>query len=303
MALSGGFDLSGSLTVISTAGDIDFINISAGEGPATAHGITLNAAGTVLLNNSYLATGGADFSATGNGYKSLVDGNDNPNGIDIQSSSIDAQGGNISLTGHAGYSVPNESFFAFVAGSGGGGGSGNLSAGSGVLIGDGSTIQTSGSGNVTIEATFNQNITSQTGIFAFDMYGPDNTISVASGTISIVGTVIQGTAAGTGINQASVDGIEIGGGGEVQATDNGGSISLTGYVPGATSVISGNNFSFSTGIEIGGAGEVSSSLSIASDGNIVLNGAGGTVDTSNSSLTDNNIPTSPTASSSITARN
>ena len=137
--------------------------------------------------------------------------------------------------------------------------------------------------------TFNQNITSQTLFEAVDLYGAtSNLVRVANGTISVTGTVSQGTAAGTtNRNDASVGGLEIGGANtatELQATGTG-SISLTGNTSGATSMIGSSNFSFIQGVEVSGVLSVNS-------GGITIQGTSGTLNTSNSLATGSNIPDS-----------
>jgi len=131
-----------------------------------------------------LSLNGGNFSATGTGYVSSIDANGEANGINIFDSTIDAGGGNITLTGTAGYT----------------GSDGVLASGLGVGIGtDGEepeTLSTTGSGNITITGTCNQNITSQFDFFGVDIYtdvgDASNTLSVANGTLSINGTVTRG---------------------------------------------------------------------------------------------------------------
>ena len=274
--LNNSINLTGSLAVASTSGDIE-INAPS----ISAQGITLNAAGAVSIINESITTNGGDFSASGNGYTSLLDSNGDSNGVDINGSTINAQGGNVNLVGNAGYTSQN----FMEEGT-------PQTAGSGVAIANGSVIETTGSGNITINSTFNQNISSTGGITAFDLEGGSNSITAASGQISIIGNVVQGTAdarlVGGGVG--NVAGVLIGGGATVTATGAGGSISLTGYAPAADSIVSGNNLSFSVGVEIDGDGNGAIPLSIGTGGRLTLNGAGGTVDTSNSTITGDNIP-------------
>ena len=132
-----------------------------------------------------------------------TDANGEANGINLFNTTINAGGGDISLTGTAGYANPG----------------GGIDGGLGVGIGsDGTTVatlSTTGTGNITITGIFNQAITSHAYFAAVDIYQDGsgsnvNNLSVANGTISITGTVSQGMAAGTGNNAASIGGVEIG---------------------------------------------------------------------------------------------
>jgi hypothetical protein len=267
--------LGGAVTTPGGSGG--YVDITNGT-TITAQSATLSADGPLFIVGTTITLNGGDLTASGNGYTNATD-TDKIDGIDIYNSTINAQGGNISLTGNAGYSNV----------------SGVESAGYGVLIGNASTIETSGSGNITIAATVNQNIDSQSGLDAFSIYGTGNSITGGSGLISITGNVLQGTADGPAEYGANVSGIEIGGGASVTATGAGGSISLTGNVSGANSVVSGANFGFSSGIEIGGATGAGTALSIVGPnagvgGTLTLNGTGSSLDATDYTGTGNNNP-------------
>jgi len=264
VTLSGVYDLTGALTVDSTSGEIYLDGIGTSNSPATFAGVTLNATGPVLLQDCNLSLTSGNFTASGNGYVSTTNASGEANGINLFDSSIAANGGNITLTGHAGYDNPED----------------GIEGGLGVGIGtDGSTVvtlSTTGSGNITINGTFNQNITSQTYISAVDIYedassSDINNLSVVNGKITINGTVSEGETTGAGIG-----GVFIGAGALLQATGDG-SIALTGNASAATALASGSDSAFIAGVEISG------NLSVA-DGGITLNGTSGTVNTSNSTL-------------------
>jgi hypothetical protein len=266
--LAGTFNTSGSLGITSTGGFVEISGVGNSSVPASTHGLTLNAAGPVIVSNSFLATGGADFTATGTGYTSSTDANGDSNGVQVTSSTIDAQGGNLSLTGSGGYTNN----------------SGAINAGFGVYVSD-STVQTGGAGNIGITGTFNQNIVSQSKVQAVNLFDANDLISAASGTISITGHVLQGTAAGTDQNAATVSGISFGGGTVLKTTAAGGSISLLGDASGGLSQVSGTNFSFSSGIEVGGTFNGLPTVSVVGPnagvgGTITINGTGGSVDAS-----------------------
>jgi hypothetical protein len=244
-------------------GTLDAASATLGAETTAGNPATISS-GRLEIISSNLTLADGNLTAYGTGYVSSTDANATPNGITVNTSMINAQGGSISLTGNAGYDL---------------GGTG-LSMGDGVVVDSGSVIETSAAGNISVTAIVNQNITSQTGIQAFEMYGASNTISVATGTISITGNVLQGTAAGTATDGATVQGIEIGGGSTVAASGTGGSISLTGDVSGGKSVVTGANFSFISGIEVSGDSSTPDTLSVGTTGSITLNGTGGTVDAS-----------------------
>ena len=102
-AMAGTFNRTGAFTITTTSGDIVFSSVGTSLSPATAPGVTLNAAGAVAMDNSYIATGGGNFSATGTGYTSLSDSNGRQTGVNLYDTTINAQGGSISLTGTGGY--------------------------------------------------------------------------------------------------------------------------------------------------------------------------------------------------------
>jgi filamentous hemagglutinin family protein len=315
VSLAGTINNDSALTFVSTAGDIDANNatilapsatftaagnlnlseqlielggdvgVSVGSGEIlilngtiiTAQNATLTSAGPLFLNSSTITLNGGNLTASGIGWTASTN-NDLTDGIDVYNSTINAQGGNISLTGYAGYSSTD------------GTPSGNLIGGYGILIGndgtDTTTIETSGTGNITLVADYAQNITSLGGSQAFNMYGTGNTIQAVSGLISITGTVSQGTF-GNSTTPGYTNGVEIGGGAIVQTTGNGGSISVTGNVSGATVFDVGADGGGAGGIEIGGNSGSSSALSVTTNGSITLLGTGGTVNgTYASSLND-----------------
>ncbi len=103
VTLSGAANLTGTLTVNSTSGQILLNGFGSIFNPNNVAGVTLNATGAVLLSNSDLSLNGGNFSATGTGYVSSVDANGEANGINLFDSTINAGGGNITLNGTSGY--------------------------------------------------------------------------------------------------------------------------------------------------------------------------------------------------------
>ena len=270
VTLSGAASLTGTLTVTSTTGQILLTGFGSIYNPNTAAGVTLNSAGAVVLSDSDLSLNGGNFSATGTGYVSNYDANGDPNGIDLFDSTIDAGGGNITLTGAAGYTT----------------GDSGVTSGLGVAIGtDGEVpmaLRTSGNGDLTINGTSSQSDTSQEDFFGVSIYTnsgeSSNMITVANGTLSITGTVTHGatTTFGEGAG-ASFGGVKIGGGSEVQATGSG-NVTIIGTASG-TSVdgLIGADVTNSTVSTVDGTltlqGTVAGTSAIASVGVGVVNSA------------------------------
>jgi trimeric autotransporter adhesin len=290
---SSGSGGGGTITWTQTSGDpMTVVNPSGNtltlNAPVllTLNGVTVNATGTgglnIVLNSgvdanqspetvgainiqsSTLNLGGGNFTANGNGYTSTVDALGEANGINLFNSNINAGGGNISLTGNAGYTSPDGTL---------------INAGQGVGIGsDGSTsvaLSTTGTGNITIVGTFNQNITSNTFLSGVDIYQDGaasniNHLTVTNGLLSITGTVSQGTVSGT-TGSASIDGVNVGTGSVLSSTGTG-SVSVIGQASTTSSVlVSGSNSGSNQGVEISG------NLSVQS-GSMVIQGTAGTVD-------------------------
>ncbi len=279
VTLGGNLQRTGPLAVTSTTGPITLTDVGSSGDPATVQGLTLTSAQAVLIGNSYLTLGGGNFSATGTGYTSTTDQNGEANGINLFNTTILAQGGSITLNGTAGYTNPGN----------------GIEAGLGVGIGcDGSTpaeLATTGTGSITINGTFNQNITSTTFFSGVDLYSNGavsniNTLSTQNGAITITGKVLKGTAAGTAQAGGSIVGVNIESGVSVAATGTG-AVSVSGTTTAATSQVNGGNFQFIEGVGIQGSVSTSS-------GNLTISGASGTVNTSNSTLVGTDTTSAPT---------
>ena len=266
VALAGTFNRTGATTFTSTTGGIDLEGVGNVDTAAVSQGLTLTSAQNLTINNSYIDLNGGNLSASGTGYTSLTDGNGDANGVSITDSVIHGQGGNLVVTGSGGYDTFQEV---------------GTQPGDAIYMDD-STLDTTGSGNLTLTATFNHNIDVVSGIAACEIYG--STLSVGSGALSINGTVQQASAVGTGADGADVYGLIIGQTSTIEATGTGGSVSLTGNTAGSTTVVSDDNSDENLGLFLG-----SVAVSVAS-GNLTVTGTSGTINANNSSATDENAP-------------
>ncbi len=271
ISLEGDLDDTGALTFHSTAGEIFLQDVGNAESPAIVDGLTLNSTGAIDIQSCYLTLPSGNFSANGTGYSSNSDANGEANGVNIFDSNILLSGGNVTLTGAAGYTTVE----------------GQTLSGLGVAIGtDGNTpveISTTGSGNITITGSASQNITCQSFIAGVDIYSDDptsgvsNIVSVENGALNIMGTVSNDTATGPGEGQGSIVGADIASNAMVQALGSG-SVSITGNTTGSTAQANSSLFQFNEGIGIEGIVDVNS-------GDLTLHGTAGTVNTSNSTAT------------------
>lgn len=282
VAMAGTFNLSGSLTVDSTVGDIDFNGVGTLGTAATASGITLNATGAVVLNNSYLTTGGGDFTATGTGDSSNVDG------VDVLTSSINTGGGSISLTGQSTF-VNNE------------GDGGNVS-GIGVYV-DNSILQTASSGSeiTSGDITLMGNGSPGTGVTTVNnlvgVYITHSVVSVVGGVLSITGDVNSGTAQAVLNEDGSSSpftgrsiGVAIDDGSDVVSTGNG-SVSITGNTTNSTAELANLGVDLS-GLDPNSSTIVTSIVSAAGGLGINITGTAGAV---NNSPSGENVETPSTA--------
>jgi filamentous hemagglutinin family protein len=204
VAMAGTFNRTGSLTVTATNADVTLTNVGTSGAPATATGITLNAPGSVVLNNSFLATNGGNFSASNTGADM------ESNGVTITDSSISTGAGTLTLSGLGAYqNIPQAG--------------GNV-AGEGVDLLN-STLATT-TGNLTITGDGSPGVgvmvtNSLTGVVI-----SGSALSVVTGAISITGTVANGTAA------SYSDGVIVNNASTVEATSTG-SISIIGNASGS----------------------------------------------------------------------
>jgi filamentous hemagglutinin family protein len=227
--ISGTFNRTGALTITSTAGDVILDNVGSYASPATLPGLTLNATGSAIVNDSYLALNGGDFTATGTGNSN----SGNLDGVDVFSSTIDTQGGSISLTGQANYQYQA--------------GEGNY-AGSGVVVAEVSTLETASpfessitTGDITIVGNGSLQISGSPVSVINNLNGvifDDSTASVADGNVSITGTVSSGDVSGSlDYTNGDVYGIALQNNTTIQATGSNGSVAIVGSVKGATNEI------------------------------------------------------------------
>ena len=238
--------------------------------------LVLNSSGSssnVQIINATLKLNGGNLTAYGTGFASVTSSTslNNSDGIFMSGDVIDAQGGNITLNGKAGYYFNNDPTIN------------NVSAGYGLHI-DSSVIQTSGAGSVNLTGdgsmpasgatvptgTFTSSFTSMVGVAIYN----GSTITADAGGVSITGTISQGTA--TGILQAgspqniaggNLFGVDIEGGSQIASTGNG-FVSIIGNTSGSTATVE------NTGIYItGGASNSNSSSSTPTTS--VVTAAGG----------------------------
>jgi len=253
---------------------------------------SLSGAGSVLVQSSNIALGGGNFTANGNGYVSTNDNNFDPNGVDVNLSIINAQGGNIMLKGTGGY----VNF-----------GGPTLAPGSGVEIQDGSIIETTGSGNIALNGSYSQpgdlDLSFVSGISVNSANGT-NIISVGAGTITMTGAVSQ--TYGSDSFSSEVVAVQMDANNIVEATQTGGSITINGDASAATSFDSGDGSGGVSGVDIGNdnSGTVVAGLDITNFATvsnpppsptqisvvgggtgITIGGLGGTIHTNSTSLT------------------
>ncbi len=295
VTMSGSFNRTGALTVTSTSGPITLNGVGSSGTPATTAGLTLTSAGNLTIEDSFIALSSGSFTASGTGYESLSNAGGDPDGIDIIGSTINGGSGNITLTGTGGYVF-----------SGSVGPDGGLETGNGVFIQDDANntlIETSGAGNITIAGSYNHNITTYGNAMGYTpgtngvaILGGSNghttttTLSVATGTLAITGTISAGTSGdGTSVQLATdFDGVDLDGA-TIEATGTGGSVSITGNTSGTTVYDNASDGSSDNdGILIGGNDLQTGNtvISVATDGSLSLNGTGGTIDSTHASSFD-----------------
>ncbi|CBN54033.1 MULTISPECIES: CHAT domain-containing protein [Kamptonema] len=250
----------GNFTAVTTNGISVNANINTSGG-----NVILNAAAgsTVIANliftNALINTGGGNFIGNGSAFAN--------SGIGINNSTINAAGGNIQLTGNGGFNDPTSS----------------------ILIANNSLVQTTGTGNITLDG---KSITGGALGPTFSLYrgivvDTNSRVSVQNGNISLIG--VGGNAANNNNN-----GITIQGGGIIEAIGTG-NITLNGtggdgtnnnygiYINGFGSrvtVASGtaNLTGTSNGTGNSNRGiyvEGNSSIESTGTGNITFNGTGG----------------------------
>jgi filamentous hemagglutinin family protein len=238
----------------------------------------IEGAGSVLIQNSNIVTGGGNITANGNGYTSFSDANYDPNGVDIVNSIVNAQGGSITFNGTGGYTYDAERTPA-------------LLAGAGVQLFNGSIVETSGSGNIQITGNYDQTNDGDPLIVPFvsginiDSDGRANVISAGSGDIILQGEVVQ--TYGNDSNSSQVAGFEMDSSNVIEA-QTGGYISISGNTSDASAYDSGDGNGGIVGVDIGsddGASGVAT-VSVAGGTNgIFISGQGGQIFT-NSSATE-----------------
>jgi len=194
--------------------------------------VTLNAdfdninGGLLDITNATIDTGGGNFIGSGKGNAASTAG------VTINNSTINTGDGSINITGTGGDSGDNNF---------------------GIVVNDGSVIETTGTGAITLTGTGGNGIDNNDGISISNL---NSRISSVNGTISLTGN------GGTGMGEFN-DGISIVEGSTVTSSENG-NITLTGTGGSGTN---GND-----GIKMQDAGSAVSSV----NGNISLTGNGGT---------------------------
>jgi len=188
--------------------------------------------GSLQIENSSITLSGGDLTGYGAGTSSSVDG------VDVDGSSVNTEGGNIFLTGKAGF------FFNGSAPAPGD------TAGWGVFVGVNSTLETTASnqsfttGNITIVGDGSQSLTMINDLTGVEIY--NSKLSVVNGAISVIGDVNSGTSQNisstyvsytSGVGDGPV-GVLVDGGSTVGSTGSG-SVSIVGDTSGSTSDASG----------------------------------------------------------------
>jgi len=281
---------SGATLTLNAVGGITFNNVTINTSSGALNLVLNNSgsSGNVTIQNSNINLNGGSLTAYGTGYVSSVNASGNPDGIDIFGSTINAQGGSISLTGTAGY---------VFAGGVGPGGAGGLEVGNGVLIqnnANNTLVETSGTGNITIQGEYNFNNTIYGSYSTFQRgtmgvgvssdqggFTTTSTLSVAQGTLSITGIISQGTLGdGTSAQlDGQLTGVSITGGTLIEATGSGGGVSITGNTSGTTiydnPTYGGGS---SEGIDISKTSGFSGTISVGANGSLTLHGTSGTID-------------------------
>jgi len=258
-------------------GNINAANIDFNNATVTGTTAIVTATGNLTIQNSTITMSDANFTASGTGYVSAVDANGDDSGVHIISSTINAQGGSISLTGTAGYENPGD----------------GISGGVGVHLDGDAVLETNGAGNITLMGTSAQNIASigtpdesSPVIEGVAMDGTGNSVQVATGLISVTGIVSAGSAGNSSIS-SSITGIAVRDGTLIEATGTGGSISLIGTTTGSTAFDSTDNGSSQNeGIAITGNTTPNTIISVGANGTLTLNGTGGTIDSTSASSFD-----------------
>ena len=233
--------------------------------------LVLNSSGSggpvVVQNNSSISLNGGSFTAFGTGNSSIT------TGVDILSSTINTEGGSISLTGQAS--------FVFNSGLGGD------VAGTGVIVNDSilenasSTETAITSGDITImgNGSPGSGITSVTNLKG--AYITFSVMSVVNGAISITGDVNSGTASATASsdnNSGRSIGVLVDDGTVIHSTGSG-SITFAGDTISSTAAIA------SVGVDISGinpsTGAIDNTFVVAAGGSgISITGAAGATDNS-----------------------
>jgi len=253
---------------------ITILNSGSGSLTLVLNG-SISGAGAVLVQNSAISLGGGSFSAAGNGYVSMLNNTYDPNGVEIFGSTINAQGGNIDLTGVGGYVNP---------------GSLPLNVGSGIRISNGSVVETTNAGNINLNGSYSQpgslDLDFVTGV---DIENGNNLISVGAGTLSITGVVSQTYGSDTFSSETTA--VTISQSSSLTATQVGGSITINGDASGAVSYDAGDDNGGSSGVEIGGDNFTPGNavVSVVGGGTgISITGKSGIVHTNSISFTPNN---------------
>jgi filamentous hemagglutinin family protein len=222
VAMAGTFNRTGSLTVTATNTDVTLTNVGTAGTPATAAGITLNAPGSVVVTNSFVATNGGNFSASNTGASTIL------NGVTITDSSISTGAGTLFISGLAAYeNIPDSDSlrqFNDVAHSDDIPDSDSNVAGLGVDIVDSTMATTSGNMTIMGDGSVGAGVTVTNSLTGVVISG--STLSVATGAIAITGTVATGTA------DSYSDGVIVNNASTVEATSTG-SISIIGNASGS----------------------------------------------------------------------
>ena len=260
-------------------GTVNGANVTLGS-ETSLNPLTITSGGLQIVNSLIVMTGG-DFHAYGKGE----DLTPFPNGVYIEDSTINGQGGSINVSGQAGYFIYQNASIAT-------GLNGLNIAGAGTYL-DTSTLETAGAGNISVlgDGTLT-GTTVNDGLTGVQISSSE--VTAVDGVISLTGKVNGGTAIANPLSTSmffdSVRGVNIGqngsGPGSTISATGTGSITIVGDTSGSISeILSSSETGDTIGVYLKDAG---TTISVAGGtGGIFIQGTGGEVLNDQSTSNDN----------------